>query len=131
MANDSKLLQINEEKTVSISDNMSSEIQNSIKELKKKMSDDSSEEEEKHNEIRPINPNASNVTEFFCRSFKPVIEKIEEEEADKLLIQSSTRLRRTTSKFGASEIFRNIKPKIHRKQESVNNFFKNLTMFYF
>ena len=121
-----KLFPINEEKILSITDNLSSEMQISIKEVDKKMSEDSfkekeeEEEIEKHNDIRPINPNASNVTEFYCKSFKPVIEKIEEEEeAEKQLVQSSTRLRRATSKFGASEIFSNVRPKIHRKQETV------------
>lgn len=62
-----------------------------------------------------------NPTEFFNKSFKPVIEKpVDCDDSEQITVKSSTRLRRTTSKFGISECFSKARPKISRKTEQVS-----------
>ena len=83
-------------------------------------SEESSEREEKDKkpEELKILIKPSNLSEFFCKSFRPIIEKKEEEENEDFE-RASSRLRRTTSQFGASQIFSSARPKILRKKDPV------------
>ena len=86
-----------------------------------KVTEESFDDEEKRTEnnmpIKQIN-NKSNFSEFYCRSFKEIIEKSKEDEAAKLTVKASYR-RRATSQFGTSDFLKDFKPKILRKKDQV------------
>ena len=85
-----------------------------------KNTEESSEDDEKDKKSPKVQVfnKPSSLTEFFCKSFRTIIEKKEEEE-NMDFERASMRLRRTTSQFGASQIFSTSRPKIIRKNEPV------------
>lgn len=107
------------------------EMQNSNLEQTSNLENEKQQTESSLNEEKPLPEQKTqffqisndNPTEFFSKSFKAIIEKpIDCDDSEQITIKSSTRLRRTTSKFGISECFSKVRPKISRKTENVNIF---------
>lgn len=98
------------------------EMQGSNTENDKLHSNSSNDDEKSHDKhlIFNLARNLDNKSEFFNKSFKVVIEKPESDEIpEKFETKSSHRLRRTTSKFGTTELYSKSKPKITRNHEPV------------